>query len=61
LRLDNLECLTNGDSDPKSKVADWSTSSIFTDIEKQLGLKLEADRTSVDTLVIDHAEKPSEN
>ena len=61
LRLDILEGLTNGDSDNKPKVADWSTSSIFTDIEKQLGLKLEADRAPVDTLVIDHAEKPSEN
>jgi uncharacterized protein (TIGR03435 family) len=61
LRLDILEGLTNGDSDPKHKAADWSTSSIFTDIEKQLGLKLEADRAPVDTLVIDHAEKPSEN
>jgi hypothetical protein len=40
LRLDILEGLANGDSDPKPKAADWSTSSIFTDIEKQLGLKL---------------------
>src|SRR5262245_9864930 len=61
LRLDILEDLTKGDSDLKPKVADWSTSSIFTDIEKQLGLKLEADRAPVETLVIDHAEKPSEN
>jgi hypothetical protein len=58
LRLDILEGMTNGDSDPKPKAANWSTSSIFTDIEKQLGLKLEADRAPVDTLVIDHAENP---
>jgi uncharacterized protein (TIGR03435 family) len=44
-----------------SQLREVSTSSIFTDIEKQLGLKLEADRAPVDTLVIDHAEKPSEN
>jgi len=40
---------------------DWSTSSIFADIQKQLGLKLESDKAPVDNLVIDHVEKPSEN
>jgi uncharacterized protein (TIGR03435 family) len=40
---------------------DWSSSSIFTDIQKQLGLKLDADRAPVDNLVVDHVEKPSEN
>jgi uncharacterized protein (TIGR03435 family) len=40
---------------------DWSSSSIFSDIQKQLGLKLEADKGAVDHLVIDHVEKPSEN
>jgi uncharacterized protein (TIGR03435 family) len=39
----------------------WSSSSIFSDIQKQLGLKLEADKAAVDHLVIDHVEKPSEN
>jgi len=34
---------------------------LTTAIEEQLGLKLESIRTTVDTLVIDHAEKPSEN
>ena len=40
---------------------DWSSSSIFMYIEKQLELKLEADKAPVDTLVIDHAEKPDAN
>ncbi len=40
---------------------DWSSSSIFSDIQKQLGLKLEADKGPVDHLVIDHVERPSEN
>lgn len=48
---------------PQSKTAsvDWSSSSIFTDIQKQLGLKLEAARAPVDYLVIDHVEKPDAN
>ncbi len=40
---------------------DWSSSSIFSDIQKQLGLKLEADKAPVNRLVIDHVEKPSGN
>jgi uncharacterized protein (TIGR03435 family) len=34
---------------------------VFTAIEEQLGLKLEARRFPLETLVIDHIEKPSEN
>jgi uncharacterized protein (TIGR03435 family) len=34
---------------------------LFTALEEQLGLKLEAAKGPVDTLVIDHVEKPSEN
>jgi uncharacterized protein (TIGR03435 family) len=34
---------------------------LFTAIEEQLGLKLEPAKGPVDTLVIDHVEKPSEN
>jgi uncharacterized protein (TIGR03435 family) len=34
---------------------------LFTAIQEQLGLKLEATKAPVDVLVIDHVEKPSEN
>lgn len=40
---------------------DWTTSSVFSDIQKQLGLKLEADKAPVDNLVVERLEKPSEN
>ena len=34
---------------------------IFTALQEQLGLRLESGRGPVDTLVIDHIERPSEN
>lgn len=33
----------------------------FTAIQEQLGLKLDAEKTAVDVMVLDHVEKPSEN
>jgi uncharacterized protein (TIGR03435 family) len=38
-----------------------SAPSIFTMVQEQLGLRLEAAKASVETLVIDHVERPSEN
>ena len=40
---------------------DLSRPSIFAAIKEQLGLKLEAQRSSAEVLVVDHAEKPDAN
>jgi uncharacterized protein (TIGR03435 family) len=74
LRLDGVpglnqmrEAMASGADPSEAKrtlaagMRNWSSSSIFSDIQKQLGLKLEADKGPVDHLVIDHVEKPSEN
>lgn len=46
---------------PKPPPSDAAPVSIFTAIQEQLGLKLESQKGPVDVLVIDRAEKPSEN
>ncbi len=40
---------------------DFSAPSIFTALEKELGLKLEPTKTQLDCIIIDHIEQPSEN
>ena len=50
--------LPGGDALPP---ADANGPSIFTALQEQLGLKLESTKGSVEVLVIDHVERPSEN
>ena len=45
---------------PPSNAAD-APPNLFTAVQDQLGLKFDATKASVDVLVIDHVEKPSEN
>jgi len=49
------------DSEMKNALREWSAAAIFTDIQRQLGLKLEAGRAPVEFLVVDSLAKPSEN
>jgi uncharacterized protein (TIGR03435 family) len=45
---------------PQTDTAD-SSPNLFTAIQEQLGLKLEAEKTAVDVIAIDHVDKPSPN
>ena len=46
---------------PPPPPSDASSPSIFTALQEQLGLRLESTKSSVETVVIDSAQRPSEN
>jgi uncharacterized protein (TIGR03435 family) len=45
---------------PQTETSD-SAPNLFAAIQEQLGLKLDAQKTSVDVIAIDHVDKPSAN
>lgn len=49
-----------GGSNPEMS-ADQGKPSLFTALEEQMGLKLESSKSSVDVIVIDHIDLPTEN
>jgi uncharacterized protein (TIGR03435 family) len=45
----------------KSALTEWFATSIFADLQRQLGLELRPDKASVDYLIVDAMQQPSEN
>jgi uncharacterized protein (TIGR03435 family) len=58
---DALAGLPNPTGPTVSAPADATKPTLFTAIQEQLGLKLEASKGPVDVFVIDHVERPTEN
>jgi uncharacterized protein (TIGR03435 family) len=40
---------------------EWTPDDLFAALQEQLGLKLEVSKSTVDVIIVDHAERPSEN
>ncbi|HKT81249.1 MAG TPA: TIGR03435 family protein [Vicinamibacterales bacterium] len=59
LKIETLDARPG--ADPKAAGEYWSESSIFTDIQEQLGLRLEGTRAAIDHLVIDRVARPRED
>ena len=57
----DLELRFSGDPAPGAPLPDASAPSIYTALEEQLGLKLDAERDVVEVLVIDRIERPADN
>jgi uncharacterized protein (TIGR03435 family) len=59
--LDDKQALTLRWRGDEGELVDSNAPSLFTAIQEQLGLKLDATKGSVPVLLIDHAEKPTED
>lgn len=57
----DLELRFSGDQIPGAASTDPAAPSIFTALQEQLGLKLDAEREVVEVLVIDRIDRPTEN